>query len=185
MSGRRLLSVGAVCVAFLSACGSSPPIPSPTTGQSYGPSPSDSPTATTSGTGVLTLTGQVTDTATVQATGTCNISQGLSLQSAAGSVYQLGVTDGTPGTSDISSQSNQVTVTLSLDTAAGVASNWAGGSGTGTGTVTAPATAGATTTSPGVYTINVVLPPGHAAGLLPGPGAATANEHVTGSWPCT
>jgi hypothetical protein len=171
----RLLVIGGALVvaACAAGCGGSPAPTSTATN----PPPTASATASGSASGTLTVTGQVSDTATVQSPVACNSPQGLSLQGGSSNIYQLAVTDSTPGTSDLSSSSIQISLDLTLVSGAGTRYVWQGGGGTGSGTVTAPTSASAVTSSAGVYTINATLTPTASNG-------ATASEHISGSWPC-
>jgi hypothetical protein len=139
--------------------------------------PTASATASGSDGGTLTLTGQVSDSTTVQSPVACNGPQGLSLQGGAANIYQLSVTDQISGSSNLSAASAQVTVDVTLVSGAGTRYDWQGGGGMGSGTVTAPASASAQTSSAGMYSIDAILVPTSGNG-------ATASEHISGSWPC-
>lgn len=175
---RVVVGVAMVCAVLASACGSGgsgSPTPTSTVTNTAGPSPSATASGSTGGT--LTLTGQVSDSATVQSPVACNSPQGLSLQGGAGNIYQLLMTDLTPGATDLSTASSQISVELTLVSGAGTRYVWQGGSGMGSGTVTAPASASALNSSPGVYSIDAMLVP------APGNGA-TSSERISGLWPC-
>ena len=171
----RLMAVLAATVV-LGACGSSP---SPTTTPAPTPTVAPTSSASSSGTpasfGSLTITGQVMDTLVVQSQVPCNQEQGLSLEGGGGTiVFQLFVTDTTPGTVDLARAGTQVTVQLAGSTSTGNRVNWAGGNGTGTGSITAPASVSGSGT--GTFTVDAMLPAlGGASGVV---------EHVAGSWTC-
>lgn len=178
MNLRQPVRLTAVLIgaAILGACGSSPsPTTTPAPTLTVAPTSTPSSSGTPASFGSLTITGQVMDTLVVQSEVPCNQMQGLSLEGGGGTiVFQLFVTDSTPGTIDISAAGTQVTVQLAGSTSAGNRVNWAGGNGTGTGSITAPASV--TGSGPGTFTIDAVL-------LALG-GASGVTEHATGTWTC-
>jgi hypothetical protein len=177
---RRPVAVGLATLTamIVAACGSggggSPTSTSTTTNT---PAPTASATASGSTSGTLTVTGQVSDTATLQSPVACNSPQGLSLQGGASNIYQLLLMDLVPGPTELAGASTQVTVELTLVSGAGTRYVWQGGGGMGSGTVTAPASASAQNSAAGMYSIDAALVPTSGNG-------ATESEHVSGSWPC-